>query len=148
MKFFVDLKIPKNISDEKKENTRIIVFELMSSAIEKFCINDRMRLHYIGLAVWETLYNSVLHGGTEELIEVRMKLACQKRLIFSIKDNGDFYQKKEIKEAIKNRDLEKLRNFKPQEKSGGYGFEIVFESDPKIKILKGTLFLIWEKACD
>lgn len=146
MKFFVDLKLPKNISDEKKENIRIRFFELMSSAIEKFCGNDRSRLHYIGLAVWEAIYNSFLHGDTEELREVRIRLACQKRLIFLIKDSGNFYQKKETKEAIKNRELEKLKNFKPHEKSGGCGFEIIFESKPKIKILKGTLCLIWEKA--
>ena len=29
-----------------------------------------------------------------------------------------------------------------------YGFEIIFESKPKIKILKGAMCLIWKKACD
>lgn len=144
MKFFINFKLLE-IGDEEKENIRIKVFELMSFAIEKFCGNDKSRLHYMGIAVWEAMYNSVLHAA-KEFLEVRTGIACRKRLIFLIKDNSNFYQNKEIKEAVKNKDLEKLRNFKPNKKSGGYGFEIIFESKPKIKILNGTLCLIWEKA--
>ena len=143
MKFFINFKLPAIISDEEKEKNQIEAFERMSKVIKEFCKDNRAYIHCVSLAIWEAMYNSFLHGQTP--IEIRMKV--HEKLFFLIKDGGDFYYNKEIKEAIKNKDLEKLRNFKPHEKSCGNGFEIIFESKPKIKILKGALCLIWEKAC-
>ena len=148
MKFFINFKLAHSVSHKKKENILILIFDFIFPAVEKFCGNNKSRAHYISLAVWEALYNSALHGGTAEFLEVRMGLAYQKRLIFLIKDNGNFYQKQAVKKAIRKKDLGKLRNFKLHEKSRGYGFEIIFESKPKIKILKGAMCLIWKKACD
>ena len=149
MKFFIDFKLSVMISDEEKEKIRIKVIELFYFSIEKFCGTDKKLACCVGNAISEAIYNSILHGGTEKFLEVWMGITCRKRrLLFVIKDKGDFYNKQEIKKAIKNKDLEKLINFKPHKKSCGFGFEIIFESSPKIKILNGILCLIWEKACD
>ena len=152
MKFFIDIKLPATVNSEEKEEKekiQIKIFEILTQMIKKFCGNNRLRTHYIGIAIWEAIYNSTLHGGTTEFLEVNIGIGIsrhQKKLIFLINDNGNFYRLPLIKEVIKKKDLEKLRNFKPHDKSGGYGFEIIFESKPKIKILNGTLCLIWEKA--
>lgn len=147
MKVFINFKFltGAEISDEEKENVWVKILELLYPAIDKFCGEDRSRANFIGMAICEAVYNSFLHGGAAELLEVKIGIFSQKKLIFLIRDNGIFYDKKEIKGAIKNRDLKKLKNFKPHEKSCGFGFETIFESKPVIKIINKTLFLIWEK---
>lgn len=148
MKIFINLELSAK-ADEEKEKTLIETFERLEIEIRKFCSVSKSRLHYINYAICETIYNSILHGGTSDSLKIETGLIrYDKKLVFFIKDNGNFYRKKEIRKAIKEKDLKKLRNFKPHEKSKGNGFEIIFESKPKTRTHKGIFYLVWEKARD
>lgn len=151
MKIFINLELSVKTNEEKEKILikTLEILGLLETETRKFCLDSKFRLNSIHYAMCETIYNSILHSGTDSLkIEIGL-IHSDKKLIFFIQDSGNFYRKKEIRKAIKEKDLEKLRNFKPHQKSCGNGFEIIFESKPKIRISgEGKFYLIWKKACD